>query len=272
VTEDREDFEFDVLPPLDGRAGPAEPAEPERARAVVHAAIEAASSSRRASSRPVTTFRRRVAFALAAAFALLVGAAFAARLTRSLSRAPAPALSETAEPARARASPSSAPVAPAAEPSLAPPVESAAPTPVAPPATSSQSEPPASDLLRRANDLRIEHRWAEAEATYERVIARAPRTDESYAAEVAAASIRLEHLNDPKRALLLDRRALAEHPNGALDEEALFGVAEAERAIGDARAEAEALRELVAAHPSSLTRPVAERRLSELARLRHANE
>jgi tetratricopeptide (TPR) repeat protein len=107
------------------------------------------------------------------------------------------------------------------------------------------------DLLREANRLRAERRWADAERTYARVFEEARGSDEAYAATVAAASLRLERLGRPAQALELYERALAERPAGALAEEAALGVAECRRALGDAAGEAEALRRFLDGWPTS---------------------
>src|SRR5581483_180821 len=105
----------------------------------------------------------------------------------------------------------------------------------------------------------------EADALYQRVL-RAPEGGAAaYVAQVASASLHLEHLGDPRGALRLYRSALRAQPAGPLAEEVRSGIAEACRATGDRPAEAQALRDLLTHHPGSLLRGRAEERLRALA-------
>jgi tetratricopeptide (TPR) repeat protein len=88
-----------------------------------------------------------------------------------------------------------------------------------------------SDLLAEANRARRDREWAHAAALYERVVG--SQADESYAAMIALASLRLEHLGDPRGALALYERALAARPNGALSVQAEAGAARCRRTLGD---------------------------------------
>ena len=81
----------------------------------------------------------------------------------------------------------------------------------------------ASDLLAEANRARRDREWARAAALYERVMR--SQADESYAATVALASLRVDHLEDPRGALDLYERALAHRPGGALSAQAKAGAA-----------------------------------------------
>jgi hypothetical protein len=123
---------------------------------------------------------------------------------------------------------------------------------------------PAEDILALANQRRKEHAWKDADALYRRVLKQYPRSDASIVAEVASATIHLEHLGDAPGALAGYRRALAARPSGALGEEARWGIAEAFRAVGDAKGEAFALRVFIDTHPRSAMAPLAKKRLSEL--------
>jgi hypothetical protein len=123
---------------------------------------------------------------------------------------------------------------------------------------------PAEDVLALANQRRKERAWGKADELYRRVLERYPRTDAAVVAEVASATIHLEHLGDPRGALAAYRRALAARPAGALGEEARWGIAEAFRAVGDAKGEAFALRVFLETHPRSAMAPVARKRLAEL--------
>ncbi|MDF2692966.1 MAG: hypothetical protein K0S65_1349 [Labilithrix sp.] len=102
-----------------------------------------------------------------------------------------------------------------------------------PPAKSDREIPPeaASDLLADANRLRATKDWARAAALYERVMS--STADESYAATVALASLRLEHFDDARGALALYERALSARPTGTLSAQARSGIERCRRALGN---------------------------------------
>jgi len=87
----------------------------------------------------------------------------------------------------------------------------------------------ASDLLAEANRARRDRDWTRAAALYERVMQ--SQADESYAATVALASLRLEHLGDARGALVLYEQALAQRPGGALAAQAEAGAARCRRVL-----------------------------------------
>lgn len=122
----------------------------------------------------------------------------------------------------------------------------------------------AADLLGEANAKRVARQWRESDALYMRVVRRAPRSLAAQTALVASASLRLEHLGDPKGAAARFRRALAIAPDGALAEEARWGLAEAARARHDDAAEAHALDDFLAHHPGSPRAAQARARRAEL--------
>jgi hypothetical protein len=122
----------------------------------------------------------------------------------------------------------------------------------------------AADLLGEANAKRAAKQWRESDALYTRVVRRAPNSLAAQTALVASASLRLEHLGDARGAATRFRRALAIAPNGALAEEARWGLAEAARALHDDAAEARALDDFLAHHASSPLAPRARARRSEL--------
>jgi tetratricopeptide (TPR) repeat protein len=126
----------------------------------------------------------------------------------------------------------------------------------------SKAEP--DDLLQRANRLRAEGRFQSAADTYAQVYERYPRSLSAYAAEVAAASIELEHLGKPDHARKLFESALRGHPKGALDLEARQGLSLSLRDLGRDRDEANSLRALIRDHGESPAARRAESRLEEL--------
>ncbi len=267
-----------LLPVLDDLAGPARRLSQARSAAlvasIVDAAMTEAPASAAAGSRPAVreSTPRRLAPVLAAALiaAAVVGAAAAVVTTRYFT------------PVRAHHEPPPAPPAPAPAPTIAPrpPPPPAVETPA--PATSKPArvrrppprdaaperalppDAPAEDVLALANQRRKERAWRDADVLYRRVIRAYPGTNAAVVAEVASATIRLEHLGDAAGALTGYRRALEAQPAGALGEEARWGIAEAFRAVGDARGEAFALRVYLQTHPTSAMAPAARQRLAEL--------
>ena len=121
------------------------------------------------------------------------------------------------------------------------------------------------DLLQRANRLRAEGRFQSAADTYAQVYERYPRSLSAYAAQVAAASIELEHLGKPDHARKLFESALRSHPKGALDLEARQGLSLSLRDLGRDRDEASSLRALMRDHSESPAARRAEARLKELS-------
>jgi tetratricopeptide (TPR) repeat protein len=134
----------------------------------------------------------------------------------------------------------------------------------APPRPKPKRDESPADLLGEANAKRAAKQWRESDALYARVVESAPKTLAAQTALIASASLRLEHLGDPKGALQRFRRALAIAPKGALAEDARWGIVEATRAIGDRAAEAAALDEFLAKHASSPLAPRAKARRAEL--------
>jgi tetratricopeptide (TPR) repeat protein len=122
----------------------------------------------------------------------------------------------------------------------------------------------AEDLLERANRLRGAGSFREADAVYAQVTREHRGTFAAYVAEVASASLHLEHLGDPRGAAQRFSRALRMRPGGALDLEALDGLARARRAIGDREGEREALRTLLSRHPGTAAAARATARLADL--------
>jgi hypothetical protein len=133
-----------------------------------------------------------------------------------------------------------------------------------PPEVAVPEDAPPEDLLALANQHRRDQDWAGADRLYRAVGDRFPSSDAAVVAAVASATLRLEQLGDAAGALAGYQRALAARPAGALAEEARWGIAEAQRSLGDRRAEAAALAEFLDRHPGSALAPAARRRLAEL--------
>lgn len=288
-----------LLGRLDDHAGPARRLPQARAQAMVSAIVDAALTGvdgADASSPGATTAARpsrRLAPILAAALLLaaVAGAAAAVVTTRYLSAPPAAPPPTAPGPANAPSAPGPAAddaprgdrAAPAADDAAssggaaadddrAPPRPRPRPErparpaagPAPAPAPELPADAPAEDVLALANQRRKQRAWREADVLYRRVVRAYPRTEAAVVAEVASATIRLEHLGDPAGALAGFRRALEARPAGALGEEARWGIAEAFRGVGDARGEAFALRVFLETHPGSAMAPAARKRLAEL--------
>jgi hypothetical protein len=108
------------------------------------------------------------------------------------------------------------------------------------------------DLMAEANAARKAKEWKKAEAIYARVVEEFRGTSAAQVALVASATLRLEHLGDPRGAVKRFKQAAG----GPLAEEARYGLAEAYRALGDDAKEAEALTEFLRHHGDS---PLADR-------------
>jgi regulator of sirC expression with transglutaminase-like and TPR domain len=118
------------------------------------------------------------------------------------------------------------------------------------------------DMLRQANELRAERRWAESLALYESIMRTFPGTPQAYSGGVSAAYLRLDHMGDARGALVLFQ-SLARR-GGALSEEIDWGLTRAYRALGDVPEEAKALEAFAANHPDSPRIDAARARLSEI--------
>ncbi|MBI5501764.1 MAG: hypothetical protein HY907_16090 [Deltaproteobacteria bacterium] len=302
--DDAADGAPDGLGPLDDRPGPALPLAPARAAALVAAALDRAARPARAPSRRrlMLVAAAVVAFASVAAATGLYLVLSDSQPTAGPARRPEEETRTEAQP-RGPTAPRSGPdmpsVGPQARPTTigpeprddspagpvaphpadgiepaagsgpaatTPPATEVPPAPLAPDDEAPTRRPPAAaeDLLLRANRLRGERRWGDAERTYAEVLRAAPGSDAAYAAAVAAAALRLERLDRPRDALELYERALGERPHGVLAEEAAFGIAESKRALGDASGEAEALRRFLTDWPMALMADRARERLDEL--------
>ena len=123
----------------------------------------------------------------------------------------------------------------------------------------------ARDLLQLANRMRREGRWNEAEQTYSEVFRNYPSSMSGYVARVAAASIRLDHLDDACGALWLYREAVANRPGGSLEAEARQGIARSWQRLGDTEREREALVDLLQKQASGPAAEQARHRLEAIA-------
>jgi tetratricopeptide (TPR) repeat protein len=267
------DNKFELLEPLDDLPGPAKRISSQRAAELVGAVLEQGAvasdqaAPRSASPRPW----RRVALVAAALLVVAGGASAAIYELAVKERASEPAPPEPAASTAGAPEPAPEPVAEPIEETI----EEPAPVEPAPikrrrarrdrPAPLTDIAETPDDLLARANEHRKARSWPEAAALYERVRREHRGTVAAYVATLASASIYLEHLDEPDKALKRYRAAMRSRPNGYLAEEARYGIAEAHRARGARKAEAEALREFLTEHPDSPLRERADKRLRRIA-------
>ena len=237
-----------------------------------------------ARSTPVTFGRRlsvrlrsRVALAVAAAILLMGSIAFGWRLTVSKraepSPVPPPPVEAPTTQRSVRALPRrTAPVKPpedASAPEVTALQEHAAPLSTvhkstARPAHSAVDAAPneASELFANANLLRRQGNNDEAARLYQRLVSEYSQSREAAPARLALG--KLLRAKDPARALV-QFRALAEQ-RGALRPEALWGIAEASRSLGQGAVESRALEDLVREFPDSPYAEAARARIADAPR------
>jgi len=134
------------------------------------------------------------------------------------------------------------------------------PAHTAPVATAADPE----DLLAEANAARLARDWRGADALYTRVASAGGATLAAQTALVASAQLHLEHLGDADGAARRFRRALTAGAQGALAEEARWGLADVARVTGDRAAERRALDDFLAHHAASVRAAQARARRTEL--------
>jgi tetratricopeptide (TPR) repeat protein len=185
--------------------------------------------------------------------------------------APAPAVTSLPPSAPVAPAPETTPSAQADTPALAPrPVEAITERPSAPRAPRAEAavrpaqRAAARDAIAEANRLRGARRFSEAAVAYGRAAELVPGSEDAYVATVARAELLLERLGRPAEARSLYQAALAARPRGALLDEALVGMAESARLLGDGAGERGALMRLLRERPASPLRPRAEARLAGL--------
>jgi hypothetical protein len=254
---------------LDERDGPAAPIGDEQALALVRRArAQAARSGRAPRARRIPRGSLVAAAVVVASSAAAAVGTFPQLLGLAAPKPPAvetPA-APAAPPAPRRLEAPRAP-APAAAELVTPPAPPASPAParraperprVAPPRAPDSA--PAADLLLVASRARAERRFELARQTYRRVIERFPGTRQAQIARVSAADLELER-GDARAAEALYRVAAQDPEIGA---EALFGLAEAYRALGRGADERRALALFQQRHPDNPLVRAARERLTEL--------
>ncbi len=269
----------ELLPRLDGLPGPARALTPARSAAMVTSIVDAALADPHVPARAEAPTRMgwRRALRFAAAILFCFSGAVAPALVRHVKHTVAPRT--PVEPPR-RPEPRRERKRDLAPPAVEPPRPGApAPHPMPPARIVSVPRPnvapaeeefdvekaPPEDLLALANERRRIRDWSGADRLYSATSRRFPHSDAAVVAWVASAALHLEQLRDAAGALRDYRQALATRPTGPLAEEARWGIAEAERALGNSAAEALALRDFLANHPGSALAPAARRRQAERA-------
>jgi tetratricopeptide (TPR) repeat protein len=253
-----------VALPLDSLAGPAARINRQRLDSLVEGALAMADE------KPPLVLRRRRRGIAAAALVLVAGSAAASLYVGTRPNAPLEAPAAAPKPAKpshvsatttlpSPAAPPEEPESPATDPEE-PKAAEAAPAVERPAEVAKTPE----DWLERANALRRRGRFAEAERAYAKVYDQYPGTLSAYVARVAAASIKMDYLGDPRGAQRLLEAARRGSPGGALDIEVREGLAESARRLGDTAGERGALEGLVSAYPKSRAAETAKKRLAEL--------
>jgi tetratricopeptide (TPR) repeat protein len=245
---------------LDDRAGPARRITKDQALALVDEALATWEGERLVPERRGAGLWQSVAVAAGLLLAV-VGGASAARWYYGAAESPPTGAESTRVAHKRHAKAPASAVTPEQETQID--VESLEPRATKVARHVERAEP--DDLLQKANHLRAEGRFQAAAETYAQVYERYPRSLSAYAAQVAAASIELEHLGKPLRAQKLFESALHAYPKGALDLEARQGLSLALHDLGKRKEEVRVLRSLIAAHAASPAARRAEARLKELA-------
>jgi tetratricopeptide (TPR) repeat protein len=247
---------FKQLFPLDDKPGPARIA-PSRAQAVVENALdtwqqEVTKAPRRSRSKMVFLAAAIVAFASAAA-----------GLFHAWTVSKEPQSSASTQPSRIseRASDIATP-----KQQLEPESPFALSDSARRSTRTRETKREAEDLLQTANQQRQQGRWRDAERTYRRVSIIYPKSPSAYVALIAAASIRLEHLDDARGALTLYNQALQIDPRGSLDIEARMGIARVWQRLEKREREIKSLRHILRKYDSGPMVQQAKQRLEVISR------
>ncbi len=125
--------------------------------------------------------------------------------------------------------------------------------------------PPTIDvLIQDAQSCLIEQDWTCAASRYRDILRLYPTRREATAALVSLAKIELRRLHSPDKALEHYQTYRQRAPTGPMSEEALFGIAEAYRRLGQRDFEQETLRTFIERYPGSSQQARARARLRQL--------
>jgi ferric-dicitrate binding protein FerR (iron transport regulator) len=125
--------------------------------------------------------------------------------------------------------------------------------------------PSAEDLIQDAQLCLIDKDWNKAAALYRQIIRDYPSKPESESALISLAKIELRRLDRPEKALRYFNAYKTRVPGGPLTEEAILGIAESHRRLGNSDKEAAALSEFFTRFPKSTSTPAAKARLREIS-------
>jgi TolA-binding protein len=107
------------------------------------------------------------------------------------------------------------------------------------------------DILQSAQSCLIDQDWECARTNYRQILSHHSNRPESLPVLISLAKIELRHLGAPNDALTHYRSYQRRAPNGPLAEEALLGIAESHRRLGNADRETESLRKFILQYPGS---------------------
>jgi TolA-binding protein len=106
-------------------------------------------------------------------------------------------------------------------------------------------------ILQSAQSCLIDQDWECARTNYRQILSRHSNRPESLPVLISLAKIELRHLGAPNDALTHYSSYQRRAPNGPLAEEALLGIAESHRRLGNADRESDSLRKFILQYPGS---------------------
>lgn len=107
------------------------------------------------------------------------------------------------------------------------------------------------DILQSAQSCLIDRDWECARTNYRQILSHHANRPESLPVLISLAKIELRHLGAPNDALTHYSSYQRRAPNGPLAEEALLGIAESHRRLGNTDRETESLRKFILQYPGS---------------------
>ncbi len=119
-------------------------------------------------------------------------------------------------------------------------------------------------LIQEAQSFLIAMDWNLAAQKYNDILRYYPKSPEAQSALISLAKIELRRLGHPQKALSKFNAYQTRNPKGPLAEEALLGIAEAHRLLGNKEAETVALQEFIKRFPASASVSKTKHRLREL--------
>jgi outer membrane protein assembly factor BamD (BamD/ComL family) len=120
------------------------------------------------------------------------------------------------------------------------------------------------ELWAQSRNCLIERDWLCASAKYRQILKQHAGRRESLAALISLAKIELRHLGKPDAALRHFSAYRQQYPKGPLMEEAVWGLAESHRQLGNKPQELGILRSFTRDYPNSSLAPRVHRRIKEI--------